>query len=76
MNFKVGDRVWDIANKSFVIFKKLSEEHSMDTLAVIERDNEKHHYPISLLKKTADDTFKELKYEKYELIFWYNLIKV
>ena len=63
-DYKVGDKVWDIANKSFAIFKKLSEEHSMDTLAVIERDNEKQHYPIRLLHQSADSMFEELGFSK------------
>jgi hypothetical protein len=65
--FKVGQRVWDIANKEFVIFKQVSKEHSMDTLAVIQRQDELQHYPVRLLHQTADDMFKELGYNPYTL---------
>jgi hypothetical protein len=62
--------VWDTAKKEFVTFKKVSEEHSLSTVAVIERDDFLPHlsglchYPLHLLHQTADDMFEELGFEK------------
>jgi hypothetical protein len=70
MKFKVGQRVWDTAKKEFVTFKKVSEEHSLSTVAVIERDDFLPHlsglchYPLHLLHQTADDMFEKVGYEK------------